>query len=457
MRRAPAPALESGRTACDVGQATRAVRSQGDVFFDAERRADPIRRNRSIARRRKPSLLAVVGTRPEVIKMAPVIQALSQPPTCFETRLCVVSQHTDILEGALEEFSLPVAFRISIESRGDLTATLAAAMEGVRGLLARNVYAGVIAQGDTTTTLAASLAAFYSGVPLALVEAGLRTGNMCSPFPEEMHRTVASTVATVLYAPTEQARANLLREHIPADRIVLVGNTVADALPPALPTPGKEKRILVTCHRRENFGRGVEDVCWALRRLLDRRPDIRIDFVLHPNPLAGAVPAARLRNCARLTLHPPLPHAQFIALLQRSTLVLTDSGGVQEESACLARPALILRSRTDRMESVEKGAAWVVGTDPFPLVKAIEEVLEDSNALGTTLADAMGVYGDGRASKRIRDDLTRRFARWNGEDDGAHLFGGATAVDRLADRSTRNAGRGRPVVGEPHPLRLRLP
>lgn len=381
----------------------------------------------------RPRILAVVGTRPEVIKMAPVIRALSQEPTPFEIQLCVVSQHTDILQDSLEEFDLSIDFRVPLQERGELTTTLAQTMIGVRGLLAEINPACVLVQGDTSTTLAASLAAFYSKVPVAHIEAGLRTGNMHEPFPEEMHRVVASSVADVLYAPTEQARLNLIRECFPADRIVLVGNTVVDALPSAPLASINERRVLVTCHRRENFGAGIESVCRALQRLLQKRNDILIDFVLHPNPLAAAIPSQWLRDCDRLTLHPPMSHSKFVALIQRSTLVVTDSGGVQEESACLARPALILRKLTDRMESVEAGAARVVGTDPFLLVNSIEELIDQGQDLRRQLEEATAVYGDGKASWRIREDLTRRFATGHGEHDGSEWYRGNAEADGLAD------------------------
>jgi len=363
--------------------------------------------------------MVVVGTRPEVIKMAPVVRALSRRPEHFAVELCAVGQQGAVLDQSLEEWGLRPGVRVDLPSfdRG-LGATLSAILAAVAGHLADRRPDLVLVQGDTTTTLGAALAAFYARVPLAHVEAGLRTGDLAQPFPEEAHRVLASRLASVHYAPTEQARDNLLAEGCAAGSVVVVGNTVIDALraadaAPAVPPPGGRRRVLVTCHRRENFGDGVRGVCEALVRVTRARPDVEVDYVLHPHPDAGGPARELLGGAPGVRLLEPMGHREFVALLASAWLVVTDSGGVQEEAAALGRPLLVTRRSTERPEAVRGGTARVVGAHADDLVEAISTLL-DSPAAHDRMSRPVAGFGDGRASERIADDLLARFGgpRW---------------------------------------------
>lgn len=358
--------------------------------------------------------MVVVGTRPEVIKMAPVMRALSQRPERFAVELCVVGQQGAVLEQSLDEWRLRPTVRVDLPSfdRG-LGATLSAILAAVAGHLADRRPDLVLVQGDTTTTLGASLAAFYAQVPIGHVEAGLRTGDPAQPFPEETHRVLTDRLATVHYAPTAQARANLLAEGCADGSIVVVGNTVIDALravevAAAAPPPDGRRRVLVTCHRRENFGEGVRGLCEALRRVTAARPDVEVDYVLHPHPGACEPVRALLGDVPRVRLLDPMGHREFVALLASAWLVVTDSGGVQEEAAALGRPLLVTRRSTERPEAVEDGTARVVGTRTHDLVDAISTLL-DSPASYERMSRPVDTLGDGRAAHRIADDLHARF------------------------------------------------
>lgn len=360
------------------------------------------------------AVMVVVGTRPEVIKMAPVARALALRPERFAVELCVVGQQGAVLEQSLDEWGLRPTVRVDLPSfeRG-LGATLSAILAAVSGHLADRRPDLVLVQGDTTTTLGASLAAFYAQVPFGHVEAGLRTGELAQPFPEEAHRVLTDRLAAVHYAPTAQARANLLAEGCADGSIVVVGNTVIDALRAeevvAAPAPpGGRRRVLVTCHRRENFGDGVRGLCEALRRVSAARPDVQVDYVLHPHPGASEPARALLGDAPGVRLLEPMGHREFVALLASAWLVVTDSGGVQEEAAALGRPLLVTRRSTERPEAVRDGAARVVGTRVVDLVDAICTLL-DSPAAHERMSHPVDALGDGQAAQRIADDLLARF------------------------------------------------
>ncbi|MDP3219534.1 MAG: UDP-N-acetylglucosamine 2-epimerase (non-hydrolyzing) [Deltaproteobacteria bacterium] len=360
------------------------------------------------------SVMVIVGTRPEVIKMAPVVRALARRPERFAVELCVVGQQGAVLEQSLDEWGLRPTVRVDLPSfdRG-LGATLSAILAAVAGHLADRRPGLVLVQGDTTTTLGASLAAFYAQIPLGHVEAGLRTGDLTQPFPEEAHRVLTDRLAAVHYAPTAQARANLLAEGCADGSIVVVGNTVIDALravdvAAAAPPRDGRRRVLVTCHRRENFGDGVRGLCEALRRVTAARDDVEVDYVLHPHPGASEPVRALLEGAPRVRLLDPMGHREFVALLASAWLVVTDSGGVQEEAAALGRPLLVTRRSTERPEAVEDGAARVVGTRAEDLVDAISTLLE-SPVSYERMSRPVDALGDGHAARRIADDLHARF------------------------------------------------
>lgn len=360
------------------------------------------------------AVMVVVGTRPEVIKMAPVVRALARRPERFAVELCVVGQQGAVLDQALDEWGLRPSVRVDLPSfdRG-LGATLSAILGAVAGHLADRRPDLVMVQGDTTTTLGASLAAFYAQVPLAHVEAGLRTGDPAQPFPEEAHRVLTGRLATVHYAPTSQAREQLLAEGCAEGSVVVVGNTVIDALRAAevveAPLPGEgRRRVLVTCHRRENFGEGVRGLCEALLRVTRARPDVEVVYVLHPHPSASEPVRALLGDAPGVRLLEPMGHREFIGLLTSAWLVVTDSGGVQEEAAALGRPLLVTRRATERPEAVRGGTARMVGTRAEELVETISTLL-DSPAAYDRMSHPLDVLGDGRAALRIVDDLHARF------------------------------------------------
>jgi UDP-N-acetylglucosamine 2-epimerase (non-hydrolysing) len=364
------------------------------------------------------TILIVVGTRPEVIKMAPLVRALESDAR-FIVELCVVAQQGELLDQALGEWGLVADYRVALPGPDRrLAVTLAAMLPGLADVIGESQPAMVIVEGDTTTNLAAALAAFYAGVPVAHVEAGLRSGDPQQPFPEEMHRVLVDRIASVHYAPTIGARQNLLAENLlEGDSAQVVGNTVVDALlsaarDPAImttPLPSGRRVLLATAHRRENFGNGIESICSAIRRLSTERDDLEVVFVLHSNPQAFGPVRAALGDLPNVHLIEPQPYRAFVKLLARADIVLTDSGGVQEEAPYLGTPVLVTRELTERPEASEAGAAWIVGTDSQAIVDAVNRLLDDAQ-LYSQMARHMSPYGDGRAANRIHDDLVRRLA-----------------------------------------------
>lgn len=362
-------------------------------------------------------VLAVVGTRPEVIKMAPVVRALRHDSAGFAVELCAVRQHEHLLEQALAEWGLEPDHRVEIVAPGRGPAATLGAMLGA---LERTMLASrpdmVLVHGDTTTTLGASLAAYYAGIPFGHVEAGLRTGDLENPFPEEMHRVVVDRLAAVHYAPTERARQNLLAEGCAEGTIAVIGNTVCDALlamratmPPrrAASEGDGRKKILVTGHRRESFAQGTRAVCEALRVLATTRADVEIVYVLHPHPSAHGPARSLLEGVAHVRLIEPVSYRELVGLLDASYLVVTDSGGIQEEAPYLGKPVLVTRDCTERPESVEMGLARLVGTRSDALLSAITTLLDDAKSYAA-MCRAGAPFGDGRAAERIRLDLARR-------------------------------------------------
>jgi UDP-N-acetylglucosamine 2-epimerase (non-hydrolysing) len=364
-------------------------------------------------------LLVVFGTRPEAVKLAPILRMLRSEPA-VETLVCVTGQHRDLIDPVLDFFAIVPDFDLDLMTPDQALNPLAARLiEGLDPVFARAAPDRVLVQGDTTTAFAAALAAFHRNTPVAHVEAGLRTYRPALPFPEEFNRRAIGLVADLHFAPTRAAGENLLAERLQGE-VFVTGNSGVDALDlvldrlerdaalfwrveAALPAfPEGRKIIAVTAHRRESFGAPFEAICGALAQLAGRG-DVEILFPLHPNPELAAPARAALGGLPNVHLLPPLDLPCFVAMMQRAHLILTDSGGVQEEAVTLGKPLLVLRDATERPEGVEAGAALRVGTDPERIVHAAETLIEAQAA-----GQRSQLYGDGRASERIVDALLGR-------------------------------------------------
>lgn len=361
----------------------------------------------SVPRANEKRVLCVVGTRPEAIKMAPVIHALREQTDC-EVRVVSTGQHRELLLPVLDFFGITPDHALDLmrpeQSLGMLTGRMIAALDGV---FAQERPRLVLTQGDTTTAFAAALAAFYQQLTCGHIEAGLRTGEKYSPFPEEQHRVLVGRLADLHFAPTVTARQNLLAEGVPSERIFVVGNTVVDALqyatarelPEVFGDLGTARGVLVTAHRRESFGEPLTRICRAIRWLVDIR-DVVVLFPVHPNPQVRATVHELLGDHPRIRLVDPLSYPEFVSAMQRATLILTDSGGVQEEAPTLGRPVLVLRETTERVEGVESGSALVVGADSERIVATACELLDDPISYATMTA-SINPYGDGSSAEQI--------------------------------------------------------
>lgn len=364
-------------------------------------------------------IMTIFGTRPEAIKMAPVIAELRKHPD-IETRVCITAQHREMLDQVMALFHIQADYDLNIMAQGqtlyDITGRV---LRGLQEVFAKERPDCVLVHGDTTTTFTAALAAFYAQIPVGHVEAGLRTGNLLSPFPEEANRQLTGVLANYHFAPTETARDNLLREHKKAETIFVTGNTVIDALfatvkkdytfaDAAIEQIEEHKRvILVTTHRRENLGAPMHHVYRALRRLVDDIPDTEIVFPVHRNPLVREAVAEELEGHDRIHLVEPMEYEPFTNLMARSAIVLTDSGGIQEEAPSLGKPVLVLRDTTERPEAVAAGTVKLVGTDEETIYETAHRLLTDESAY-RQMAEAVNPYGDGRAAARIVGWLRRR-------------------------------------------------
>lgn len=365
-------------------------------------------------------VLIVFGTRPEAIKMAPVCAALKKTPG-LDVRVAVTAQHREMLDQVLRLFDIAPDYDLNVMKPGQgLTEITAAVLAGLRPILTDFSPDLMLVHGDTTTTLSASLAAYYQQVAVGHVEAGLRTGNIYSPWPEEINRKVAGTIARLHFAPTETAAANLLAEGVPRDSITITGNTVIDALLDVVARleanaqqsaefdaqfgidPAK-RLVLVTGHRRESFGDGFQRICRALSTIATRE-DVQIIYPVHLNPNVKGPVEASLGACARVRLVPPQDYLPFVHLMRRAELILTDSGGVQEEAPSLGKPVLVMRETTERPEAVDAGTVRLVGTDADLIVREANALLDD-RARYETMARAHNPYGDGVAAARIRDAI----------------------------------------------------
>ena len=353
-------------------------------------------------------ILCVVGTRPEGIKMAPVIRALREQPWA-ETRVLSTAQHRQLLDQVLALFDIQPDLDLDVmQDNQTLPALTARLIERLDQVLGEEVPDMVIAQGDTTTVFAAALCAFYRNIPFAHVEAGLRTGNRRFPFPEEMNRVFAGYMSALHFAPTESSRANLLAEGVDPSRVHVTGNTVIDALlyqaghTGTLPAAGqrKSRKILMTAHRRENFGAPLAGAFSGLIELLDRFEDAEVLYPVHPNPNVRELAQTMLAHHPRIQLCEPLGYAEFVEAMLEADLIITDSGGVQEEAPALAKPVLVLRNETERPEAVEAGVVSLVGPNQTALVREASRLLSD-DAYYCSMARGVSPYGDGRAAMRI--------------------------------------------------------
>ena len=368
-------------------------------------------------------VLSVFGTRPEAIKMAPVARVLSASRH-IESRVCVTAQHREMLDQVLSLFNIVPDYDLNImKANQSLAEVTSAILLGLRPVFEDFKPDLVLVHGDTTTTLATSLAAFYAKIDVGHVEAGLRTGNLYSPWPEELNRRFASTVARFHFAPTEQARQNLLAEHINPDQVFVTGNSVIDALlgvaehirnSPVLEKELSERfnldpakrMILVTGHRRESFGDGFIRICSALARIAER-PDVQIVYPVHLNPNVKGPVEALLGDKPDITLLKPQDYLPFVYLMMKADIILTDSGGIQEEAPSLGKPVLVMRDTTERPEAVAAGAVRLVGTDVEAICSNVAELLDDRRAYDR-MAHSANPYGDGRAAQSICDIISRQ-------------------------------------------------
>ena len=358
-------------------------------------------------------ILIIFGTRPEAIKMAPLVLRLRQS---LEVKVCVTGQHRQMLDQVLGLFQIVPDYDLNLMKPNQNLANLTAeVLNGVTQILQKRKFDWVLVQGDTTSTMAGAMAAFYQKVRVGHVEAGLRTYNLNSPFPEELNRQVTSKMAQLHFAPTAESKQNLLKEGFSENNISITGNTVIDALlwvlehstplDLALPIDLQQSRmILVTGHRRENFGEGFQQICEALQTIAIQQPDVQIVYPVHLNPNVLEPVNRILSNLQNIHLLEPLEYPQFVHLMNQSALILTDSGGVQEEAPSLGKPVLVMRDTTERPEGVQAGTVKLVGANQRTIVDETIRLLNDSEAY-RKMAFAHNPYGDGTASNKIMDAL----------------------------------------------------
>ncbi|WP_347108230.1 UDP-N-acetylglucosamine 2-epimerase (non-hydrolyzing) [Paenarthrobacter sp. S56] len=359
-----------------------------------------------------PSVMPIFGTRPEAIKMAPIVNALQQSAD-FNCIVTVTGQHREMLDQVNDLFGIVPDHDLNIlQQRQSLSAIMTRTIDGLDKLFTENKPDAVIVQGDTTTSTAGAIAAFYHGIPVVHVEAGLRSGNLFSPFPEEANRKITSQIASLHLAPTSTSKANLLAEGIQADDIVVTGNTVIDALlttvdkavsfsDPKLEQLAASGRrvLLVTTHRRENQGDAMRGVGRALARIADAEPDLTIVLPVHKNPVVREAVLPAIENKPNVLVTEPLAYGEFTRMLALAHVVLTDSGGVQEEAPSLAKPVLVMRENTERPEAVHAGTVALIGTDEETIVREVDRLLNKQEAFDA-MANAVNPYGDGKAAER---------------------------------------------------------
>jgi len=373
------------------------------------------------ARDRK-RVIVVIGTRPEAIKLAPVVLELERHQDLFDTRICVTGQHREMLDQMLQVFGLRPDYDLAVMKSGqnlaDVTATC---VSGLNQILRQERPALVLVQGDTTTTFAAALASYYCQIPVGHVEAGLRTGKKRDPFPEELNRVLTTHLTDFHFAPTEWARNNLLSEGVSPENILVTGNTVIDALfltqarltaAPSLASDylgstNGSRIILVTAHRRESFGPPFRRICEAVRAIAERRPDVLLVYPVHLNPNVQGPVHEILDGVPNIKLLAPLDYVSFVACMERAHILLTDSGGIQEEGPALGKPVLVMREVSERPEAIAAGTALLTGTDPERIVGAVDSLLDDPVCY-KGMSSRPNPYGDGHAAERIVEFLMSR-------------------------------------------------
>ncbi len=362
----------------------------------------------------KIKVMPIFGTRPEAIKMAPVVHTLSDDER-FEVIIAVTAQHREMLDQFLSFFEMQPRYDLNIMRKGQTLANITSrAVEGIDKVLRNEKPDLVLVQGDTTTAFVGALVAYYHKIPCGHIEAGLRTGDKFAPFPEEINRRLIGAVADLHFAPTRRAKENLLSENVDEKTIFITGNTVVDAFLwtlSRLPEPSQNethRTILVTAHRRENWGEPMEQICRALRRIADHFPDTRIVFPMHKNPIVREVAFREMGNCQRIELCEPPDYFEFVRMMRDAYLIVTDSGGVQEEAPTLGKPVLVLREKTERPEAVEAGVAKVIGTNEERIFAEVSRLLTDETSY-KAMQKPINPYGDGKAAKRIKQAILHYF------------------------------------------------
>jgi len=371
---------------------------------------------------KKQKILIIIGTRPEAIKLAPVVLELGRKPNLFIPRVCVTAQHREMLDDPLALFGIKPSYDLDIMRPGQTLAGITArAIGGLDGVVAKEMPDLLLVQGDTTTALCGALAGYYHHIKVGHIEAGLRSGDKYAPFPEEINRRLVGQIADLHFAPTKHAKQALLDEGFPETKVFVTGNTVIDALlmmrklvrttRPELPKGLAEavegrRVILVTGHRRESFGEGFENICSAIREVSDTFTDIIFVYPVHLNPQVGEPVNRILGAHPRIHLINPLSYAPFVWLMDRAEIILTDSGGVQEEAPSLGKPVLVMRETTERPEGVAAGNAMLVGTRKEQIVDGLNKLI-NSRAERVAMGNLNNPYGDGRASRRIVDILIK--------------------------------------------------
>ena len=363
-------------------------------------------------------VMVVFGTRPEAVKMAPLVKALKRRNKEFETIVTITAQHREMLDQVLDIFKIKPDFDLNIMKKGQSLAQITTRVLDGLDVIMKDIKPDIVlSHGDTSTTFSASLAAFYNQITIGHVEAGLRTWNKYSPYPEEMNRQLTGVLADLHFSPTEQAKQNLLNENKVADQIYVTGNTAIDALQttvsetythPLLEGLGEKRLVLLTAHRRENVGVNMEQMFRAIKRLVETHEDIQVIYPVHLNPLVKQKAAQILGDHQRIQLIEPLSVIDFHNFIARSHLILTDSGGIQEEAPSLGVPVLVLRDTTERPEGIEAGTLKLVGTDEEVIFSEADQLLKDQTAYDQ-MAKASNPYGDGKASHRIADAIKNYF------------------------------------------------
>ncbi|WP_160687226.1 UDP-N-acetylglucosamine 2-epimerase (non-hydrolyzing) [Clostridium sp. C2-6-12] len=369
----------------------------------------------------KKKIITIFGTRPEAIKMAPLVKELEKREE-IESKVCVTAQHREMLDQVLELFDIKPDFDLNImQTRQTLTGITGKVLEGLEEVFENEKPDMILVHGDTTTTFAGALAAFYQQIKVGHVEAGLRTFNKYFPFPEEMNRKLTGSLADLHFAPTKGSKDNLLREAIPESDIYITGNTVIDAMKHTVEENyvfendvlndidfNNKKVIMITAHRRENWGEGIKNICIALNKIVEQNEDVELVYLVHLNPVVKDVVFERLGGNDRIHLLAPLDTKETHNLMNKSFMVMTDSGGLQEEAPHLGKPVLVLRDVTERPEAVDAGTVKLVGTDIEKIVNEANELLRNPEAY-SKMSKSINPYGDGIASKRIVDAILKYF------------------------------------------------